>query len=33
VEGASEIEGEDLAKIIYQGCYDGIRKALGKQPD
>lgn len=30
VEGASEKEGDDLAKTIYQGCYDGIRKVLKK---
>jgi hypothetical protein len=30
VEGATEKEGDDLAKIIYQGCYDGIRKTLVK---
>ena len=30
VEGATENEGDDLAKIIYQGCYDGIRRVLGK---
>ncbi|NJM38392.1 MAG: SRPBCC family protein, partial [Akkermansiaceae bacterium] len=28
LEGATEKEGDDLAKIIYQGCYDGIRKVL-----
>ena len=30
VEGASEKEGDDLAKTIYQGCYDGIREVLKK---
>lgn len=30
VEGATEKEGDDLAKVIYQGCYDGIRRVLGK---
>lgn len=30
VEGATEKEGDDLAKIIYQGCYDGIRRVLAK---
>ncbi|MGL5018289.1 MAG: SRPBCC family protein [Luteolibacter sp.] len=30
VEGATEKGGEDLAKIIYQGSYDGIRRVLGK---
>lgn len=30
VEGATEKEGDDLAKIIYQGCYDGIRRVLLK---
>lgn len=30
VEGATEKEGDDLAKIIYQGCYDGIRRVLEK---
>ncbi len=30
VEGATEEEGEDLAKIIYQGCYDGIKRVLSK---
>ncbi|MBC8128004.1 MAG: SRPBCC family protein [Gloeobacteraceae cyanobacterium ES-bin-144] len=28
VEGVTEKEGEDLARIIYQGCYDGIRRIL-----
>lgn len=30
VEGATEEEGDDLAKVIYQGCYDGIRRVLVK---
>jgi hypothetical protein len=30
VEGVTEQEGDDLAKIIYQGCYDGIRRVLMK---
>jgi hypothetical protein len=30
VEGATEKEGDELAKVIYQGCYDGIRRVLGK---
>lgn len=30
VEGATEKEGDYLAKVIYQGCYDGIRRVLGK---
>lgn len=30
VEGATEQEGNELAKIIYQGCYDGIRRVLVK---
>lgn len=30
VEGATEKEGDDLAKIIYQGCYDGIKRVLSK---
>jgi hypothetical protein len=30
VEGVTEKEGDDLAKLIYQGCYDGIRRVLGK---
>lgn len=29
VEGASEAEGDELAKVIYQGCFDGIRRVLG----
>ena len=30
VDGVTEKEGDDLAKLIYQGCYDGIRRVLGK---
>jgi len=30
VEGATEAEGDELAKVIYQGCYDGIRRVLVK---
>lgn len=30
VEGVTEKEGDDLAKLIYQGCYDGIRRVLRK---
>ncbi|MCU0794987.1 MAG: SRPBCC family protein [Akkermansiaceae bacterium] len=30
VEGATEEEGDEIARIIYQGCYDGIVKALNK---
>lgn len=29
VEGASKEEGEELALVIYQGCYDGINRVLG----
>jgi hypothetical protein len=31
VEGASLEETEELARNIYQGCYDGINRALGSQ--
>jgi len=30
VEKATEKEGDELATIIYQGCYDGIRRVLAK---
>lgn len=30
VEGATQLETEDLAKTIYQGCYDGITRVLAK---
>lgn len=33
VEGATEKEGDDLAKIIYEGCFTGIRKVLGIDPN
>lgn len=33
VEGATEKEGDDLAKIIYEGCFYGIRKVLGIEPN
>ncbi len=29
VEGASEEAGDELAKAIYQGCFDGIHRVLG----
>lgn len=29
VEGASMEEAEALARVIYQGCYDGINRVLG----
>ena len=29
VEGASNEEAEELARVIYQGCYDGITRVLG----
>jgi hypothetical protein len=28
VEGASKEEAEELARVIYQGCYDGITRVL-----
>ena len=28
VEGASKEEAEELARVIYQGCYDGIARVL-----
>lgn len=28
VEGASKEEAEELARVIYQGCYDGIMRVL-----
>ena len=28
VEGASKEEAEELARVIYQGCYDGIKRVL-----
>ncbi len=31
VEGSSEKEADELAKAIYQGCYDGITKVLKKE--
>ena len=31
VEGASVDETKELAKVIYQGCYDGINKVLKKK--
>jgi uncharacterized membrane protein len=30
VEGASKEEAEELARVIYQGCYDGITRVLAK---
>ena len=30
VEGASHEEAEELALVIYQGCYDGITRVLAK---
>ncbi len=30
IEGATEQDGDNLAKIIYKGCYDGIRRVLTK---
>ncbi|MDA1065268.1 MAG: SRPBCC family protein [Verrucomicrobia bacterium] len=30
VEGASKKEAEELALVIYQGCYDGITRVLAK---
>lgn len=29
VEGSSKEEAEELARVIYQGCYDGITRVLG----
>jgi hypothetical protein len=29
VEGATLEEAEELARVIYQGCYDGIKSTLG----
>ena len=29
VEGATKKEAEELALVIYQGCYDGINRVLG----
>ncbi len=29
VEGATKEEAEELALVIYQGCYDGINRVLG----
>ncbi len=31
VEGASKEEAEELARVIYQGCYDGINRVLGSE--
>ena len=31
VEGVSDEDGDALAKAIYQGCFDGVRKVLEKQ--
>lgn len=31
VEGASIAETEELARVIYQGCYDGIQRVLEKK--
>ncbi|MFC7336056.1 SRPBCC family protein [Haloferula chungangensis] len=31
VEGASDEEGDALAKAIYQGCFDGVTKVLSKK--
>ena len=31
VEGASKEEAEELARVIYQGCYDGITQTLKKE--
>jgi len=31
IEGASKEEAEDLALVIYQGCYDGITGILGSK--
>jgi len=28
VEGSSKQEAEELARVIYQGCYDGINRVL-----
>lgn len=30
VEGTSKEEAEELARVIYQGCYDGITRVLAK---
>lgn len=30
VEGATKEEAEELARVIYQGCYDGITRVLAK---
>ena len=31
VEGASKEEAEELARVIYQGCYDGIARVLSAE--
>jgi organic hydroperoxide reductase OsmC/OhrA len=31
VEGASKEEAEELARVIYQGCYDGIERVLSAE--
>jgi len=31
VEGASKEEAEELARVIYQGCYDGITRVLATE--
>jgi len=31
VEGSTKEEAEELARVIYQGCYDGINRVLGGQ--
>jgi uncharacterized protein (DUF3820 family) len=31
VEGASKEEAEELARVIYQGCYDGITRVLAAE--
>jgi sugar phosphate isomerase/epimerase len=32
VEGATKEEAEELARVIYQGCYDGITRVLAAYP-
>ena len=31
VEGATKEEAEEIARVIYQGCYDGITRVLVNQ--
>ena len=31
VEGSSKEEAEELARVIYQGCYDGIERVLAAE--